>query len=147
MKYHNREARGFLENLEKTFLRRRKTIRMKSSFADLTWKTQAETFSETQFLEIDCGTRIDGKMATIRIQAWEDRWLWIDARMSGSAKKGGWAWAWTIEGRYLAGDKTSAIVEALEASIFEIATRLPSAVPEALSLIFKGLLSADLKRL
>lgn len=55
--------------------------------------------------------------ATTRLNIWDDRWVWIDAR---EASESGWIWSWTSDGR-LAGecsarDLIDAMVETVDLS-------------------------------
>jgi len=49
-------------------------------------------------LEVELRPWANDEKVSVRLFAWTDRWVCIDAR---AATKNGWAWQWTFEGRLL----------------------------------------------
>lgn len=66
---------------------------------------------EHEKVEIACDVAMARKL---RLFIWNDLWVFIDARTP--TKSSGWAWEFTHEGRFAAGE-ARALVEALEDSI------------------------------
>lgn len=50
----------------------------------------------------------------LRLQAWEDGWVWFDAR--GAAPGGGWMWEWTVDGRVNTARSAADLIEAFAQS-------------------------------
>ena len=58
-------------------------------------------------------TRISPFYRLVRMHAWDDRWVWIDARQAGQNR---WIWSWTLEGRLAAGLGGRDLLDAIERS-------------------------------
>jgi hypothetical protein len=70
--------------------------------------------SERGRTDVTIDYRVDAARVTLRIHAWGDRWVWIDARRSSKA---GWVWEFTAEGRFVASNGAREFVERAEATI------------------------------
>jgi len=51
--------------------------------------------------------------ALLRLWAWPDRFIWLDARRP---TKKGWDWSWTLDGRLVVSVSASEAIAALEAT-------------------------------
>jgi len=83
----------FLEGLAFAFRKRRKSLSHRSSAPECVKVYELVGDNRMERLEIylpKCGK------AMLRLHAWPDRQIWLDARQP---TKMGWAWAWTREGR------------------------------------------------
>ena len=58
-------------------------------------------------------TRIEPLYRLIRVHAWDDRWVWIDARQADKTR---WIWSWTLEGRLAPGLGGLHLLDAIERS-------------------------------
>ena len=58
-------------------------------------------------------TRTEPLYRLIRVHAWDDRWVWIDARQSQQQR---WIWSWTLEGRLGPGLGGVHLLDAIERS-------------------------------
>ncbi len=101
----------FLEALAIGFRKRRKAIRNKALRANYVKAYEILNSEKKERLEIDIedGPTLSG--ATLRMHAWPDRVIWLDAR---KPTKQGWAWSWTYDGRLGGTYAPRDIVEALE---------------------------------
>jgi hypothetical protein len=82
--------------------------------------------------------RVDGRSVILRVHAWEDRWLWVDARHSC---KGGWQWQFSAQGRFLPAAGARAVVTKVEEMLR--AAHLPAeGVTRALAAIWARCLAA-----
>jgi hypothetical protein len=98
----------FLESVAFAFRKRRKSLKHRASNVDFAKVYERMASEKLARLEIDLLKYDD---ATIRLWAWPDRQIWLDARRP--AKKG-WAWSWTYEGRLLGERSAPDIIAALE---------------------------------
>jgi hypothetical protein len=55
--------------------------------------------------------RVAGDDVQLRVHAWGDRWIWVDARR---ASKAGWVWEYTSEGRFVSPGEARGLVELIE---------------------------------
>jgi hypothetical protein len=55
--------------------------------------------------------RVEGAHVQLRVRAWGDRWIWVDARRSSKA---GWVWEYTNEGRFISPSGAGGLVELVE---------------------------------
>ena len=78
----------------------------------------------------------------LRVHAWEDRWLWIDARHSS---KLGWLWEFNTEGRLLPPPSPTAVITRIEA-MMDVAHQPPADVPRLMSAIWTHALARGLRR-
>lgn len=100
----------FLEALALAFRKRRKALRHKARGAGYAKIYERVGDEKMERLEIHL-PKYDG--ALLRLHAWPDRKIWLDARRS--AKKG-WAWSWTKEGRLLGTWSAAEAMQILEAT-------------------------------
>ena len=104
---------------------------------------QADDYGEViDRCEITIAFRVDGRSVLIRAHAWEDRWLWIDARHSS---KKGWTWEFSTEGRLLPPPSPAAVITRLE-SMMDAAHQPPVEVPRLMSAIWTHALAKGLRR-
>ncbi len=73
----------------------------------------------------------------LRLHAWPDRWVWLDARCP---TKKGWAWSWTYEGRLLGEHSASAIIKTIEDTLGPL-HRMDSSKTDEFSTLWKPLLA------
>lgn len=100
----------FLEELALAFRKRRKALRHKATGAGYAKVYERIGDEKVERLEIHL-PKHDG--ALLRLHAWPDRMIWLDARRSA---KTGWAWSWTKEGRLLGTCSAVDAVQTLEAT-------------------------------
>jgi hypothetical protein len=55
--------------------------------------------------------RGEGPDVQLRVHAWGDRWVWVDARRNSKA---GWMWEYTNEGRFILPGGARGLVELIE---------------------------------
>jgi hypothetical protein len=127
----------FLQSVAEAFRRRRKALNHRASRADCQKVYEVSESSRTERLEIylEDGTRQRG--ALLRLHAWPDRWIWVDARRS---TKTGWAWEWTYEGRLLGKHAGQDVVEALEKT-YDLLPSMDAALTQELVKPWKRLLA------
>jgi len=58
--------------------------------------------------------RVEGAHVQLRVHAWGDRWIWVDARRGS---KTGWVWEYTSEGRFISPSGARGLVEFIEKTI------------------------------
>lgn len=85
---------------------------------------------------INLSYRLEGQRAALRLLVWPDRWVWVDCRRS---TKVGWAWACTIEGRFLARGGARTLIEKVEETL--LATRSGDQVPERVARVWSSYLA------
>lgn len=102
----------FLGDLLSSLTRRRKAIRRRVRTLRFERMSDAIDGSELAKVEIECD--LLASRTVLRLNAWDDRWVWFDARRSS---KTGWVWQFTAEGRLLGNQLTRELVAAFEASI------------------------------
>jgi hypothetical protein len=92
--------------------------------------------------DVSIAYRIEGARVELRVHAWGDRWVWIDARRHS---KSGWVWEFTNEGRFVspngARDLVACVEDTLDASFLA-----SSKVSQAMSLIWSKRLSTGPRR-
>jgi MoxR-like ATPase len=87
---------------------------------------------ERERTNVSIAYRVSAARVMLRVHAWDDRWVWIDARR---ASKSGWVWEFTTEGRIVAPGGARALVALAEETLD--VSFLPSAeVPSAMSAIW-----------
>jgi len=86
--------------------------------------------------------RIDGRSVIVRVHAWPDRWVWVDARHS---VRGGWQWQFTTQGRFIV-DGARALVANAEKTV-HAAHRPAGEVPAAMHAIWDGVLISGIRRI
>jgi hypothetical protein len=102
----------FLDDLLSSLTRRRKAIKHRVRALRAERVSDSSDGLESAKVEIQCDLLAPRTM--LRLNAWADRWIWVDARRSG---KSGWVWQFTTEGRLLGDQLARELVAALEASI------------------------------
>lgn len=100
----------FLKNILGGLSKRRKAIRYKVRQISIEKVRERTDSEEREKLEITC----EWNAKKLRLFLWDDRWVFIDARMSS---KQGWAWEFTHQGRLMGIADARVLVAALEQSI------------------------------
>jgi hypothetical protein len=107
---------SFVDNVQAAFVRRRKPI--KHHGVSIEWKAAIEAGNDREAqmarIDVDLSYRAGGQRILLRLIAWDDRWIWLDARRS---TKRGWAWSCTVEGRFFAAVGARELVARLERTI------------------------------
>ena len=106
--YWPRFEDSLLEDIAFSLRKRRKTLKHSTDGIRCERLVEIEDSETTEKMELE--VRLTNK-TSVRVFAWSDRWLWVDAR--ASAKKG-WAWEWTRDGRLLGGCGGKDVVGAIE---------------------------------
>jgi hypothetical protein len=99
----------FLTELATAFRNRRRALSHRACNVELI-KAHEEGDSGRERLEIQIGG-IVGRGPLLRLHAWNDRLVWLDARRPA---KEGWAWSWTTEGVTTATSGASHLLDAIE---------------------------------
>lgn len=102
----------FLAELLDCIRRRRKSL-----------KHQTRSFTVERLVEMGSGDPVErieiearlGAKTVVRLFAWQSRQIWIDARQPGAG--GGWAWAFTDEGRLTGENDARSLLAAFEATL------------------------------
>ena len=89
---------------------RRKAIRYRLRRVSAEKVLERTDSQEREKVEITC----EGHGQKLRLFLWDDRWVFIDARMPS---KRGWAWEFTYQGRLIGAADARSLVGALEQSI------------------------------
>src|SRR3954468_7139072 len=98
----------FLESVAFAFRKRRKALSHRARHAEFAKVYELMGAEKLERLEIDLA-KYDG--ASLRLWAWPDRQIWLDARLLA---KTGWVWSWTHEGRLLGERSAADAIKALE---------------------------------
>lgn len=93
---------------------------------------------ETERCSTTLTLRVDGRSVIVRVQAWHDRWLWVDARHSSAA---GWRWEFTVQGRFLPSQGARAVVTRVE-KMLRAAHLAPAQAPQVMAEIWSKSLAA-----
>jgi hypothetical protein len=106
----------FLEDVAYGLRKRRKAISRMFSLVEC-YKVY-ETFHgrKEEKLELHIDENTSRRSPGLRLFAWVDRSLWIDARAISDKGKKGWKWTWTAEGRLVGGLSGCNLVSAIEQS-------------------------------
>ena len=115
---------AFLAEVVSALAKRRKAIRHKVRNIAVEKLVERSNGYEGEKIEVELS--VAGQ--TFRLQIWEDRWAFVDARRPD--KRAGWAWEFTRQGRLVGAVDARAVVELLERSI-EAATLQSSAALES----------------
>ena len=99
----------FLESLAVSFRKRRKSLSHRTRRAEVAKVYELVDGKKLERLEIDL---VKYDEASLRLHAWPDRLIWLDARR---LTKKGWAWSWTREGRLLGEPRL--VIAALEQTL------------------------------
>ena len=121
----------FLADILAALAKRRRALRHKTGDIAVEKVLEATSGAEDEKLEISC----DVGPARLRLFAWADRWIFIDARTA--TKTGGWEWEFSQQGRLLGGE-ARALIGVFERSID--ATAMKST--ESLEDVWKPLLAS-----
>ena len=130
----------FLDQFESQFALRRRF-----------WKRQGARFSlersfddswQMERVEISIRPMRRLSKAIFQVNAWEDRWIWLDAR-EGSRE--GWVWEWASEGRATQSVFGRCLAEKIEESFDQISHAGPE-IAFHLSKIWHGSLASGPKR-
>lgn len=118
---------------------RRRSRALKHSGGELRCERTIERFEDRdrEKLEVTFRRRPNTKSVTVRLFAWSDRWVWIDAR---EPTKQGWKWEWTAEGRVSGAGLGKKIVDALERTI-AASGEASETIQDDLQLLWKPLLA------
>lgn len=108
----------FLNSVLFSLKKRQKAIKYKVS--SITCEKIVEIDEGERFEKLEIDVQLLTSRCSFRIFAWDDRWVWIDARRGS---KNGWKWEWSDEGRLLGSFTGRDVVDALEftqATFFEM---------------------------
>lgn len=106
-----------LENLAFSLRKRHKALKHKVGKLDCERIIELADGQRVEKMELALHPLASGHSVCLRVFAWEDRWIWLDAR---AATKRGWAWEWTYEGRLLGEYSGREIVEGIETTLTSI---------------------------
>ena len=136
--------RNFPHTLNEAFAARRRAIRFIGARLE---SVVAPDGADSRGHELERGEtmlafRVDGRSVILRVHAWQDRWLWVDARHSS---KRGWTWEFTAQGRFLPAAGARAVVAKVE-EMLRAAHLPPADVPRSMAVIWARTLAAGPKR-
>lgn len=100
----------FLADVIIALSKRRKAIRHKTRNLAVARVLERTSAAEHEKLEVSA----DVNAARLRLFVWDDRWVFVDARVP--TKGSGWAWEFTYQGR-LAGPAARTLIAAFERTI------------------------------
>jgi hypothetical protein len=100
----------FLESICIAFQKRRKSLSHRASYADIAKVYERRGPDAEEHVEIDL---VKYDRALLRLWAWPDRFIWLDARRP---TKKGWDWSWTRDGRLVGSSSAPDVIAALEAT-------------------------------
>jgi hypothetical protein len=121
----------FLSDTLAALAKRRRAIRHKTRGLAVDKVLERTGAEEQEKLEISA----EVGAARLRLFVWDDRWVFIDARIP--TKTSGWEWEFSYQGR-LVGDDTRALFGGFEQSIDAVAAQSD----EALDNVWRPLLAA-----
>src|SRR4051812_19467133 len=102
----------FLDDFGAWLAKRSKAIKYQG--AQLAFQRCDEPRGEPAYVGVQISFPVEARTVSVRLKAWADRWIWLDARRS---TKRGWAWSVTLDGRLIASDLAGDLVQQLEATI------------------------------
>lgn len=104
----------FLESIRFSLSKRSKALKHNTQSCSFERVWEGELDSRIEKIEICLNLHDDSRGTRVRLYAWDNGWLWLDAR---AAQKKGWRWEWSYEGRRLGEFDGRDIVAALEDTI------------------------------
>lgn len=104
----------FLESIRFSLSKRSKTLKHNTQGFSCERVWEADEESKIEKIEIEFDLYDDSRGTAVRLSAWEDGWLWIDAY---ALKKNGRRWEWSYEGRLLGEFNGRDVIAALEDTI------------------------------
>lgn len=123
MKEHSEWKEDFSRAVLDAFRKRSKSISRRGASLEYTPVKEITNGRESDRSRTDVtiAYRVDGAPVKLRVRAWGDRWVWVDARR---VSKSGWVWEFTSEGRLLpssaARDLVSRTEETMDASFLPV---------------------------
>ena len=107
----------FLADVARSVKKRHKALKhsIRSINCDKVYEAD-ESGEKSEKLELTLRQSSSPKGLQLRLFAWPDRWVWVDARQ---AAKKGWKWEWTHEGRLLGVFGGRDLISAVEKALFD----------------------------
>ena len=115
---------NFLADLSAALKKRRKALKHKSRLLNCERLIESDDGVRTEKMELDIQLWTRNRL---KVHAWSDRWLWVDAR---APTKKGWAWEWDYDGRLLGPLTGTEVIGAIEETIDGISGAKSDAVNE-----------------
>jgi len=101
----------FLTSLSASYSKVRRSLKYNSHSLSFTKVLDRVNDEKVEKIELSIQSSRSIHNIRIRLYAWSDRWVWIDARKSESE---GWAWEYTTEGRLNGSASERALMAALK---------------------------------
>lgn len=102
---------GFIDELRFSLRKRQKAIKHQVRAIESERLIDRSDEGDLTGISVQCALWVP--RTTIRLSAWDDRWVWFDARQGS---KEGWRWFYTHEGRIFGEESGRRLVAGLEAS-------------------------------
>jgi hypothetical protein len=135
---------GFPTEVCRTFERRHRALHLLDAEIDsLLVPDTGVHGADIHRAETTIQLRIEGRSVIVRVHAWPDRRVWIDARHS---IRGGWRWQFTTQGRFVNAVGARALVANVE-KMLRTAQRPAGEVPDAMRAIWSDLLIGGARRI
>ena len=136
------DENDFAAAVRLAFLKRNKALSRRGATVECTPVKEIVDGHESDVgrTDVRIAYRVQGARISLRLTAWGDRWVWVDARRSS---KLGWAWESTSKGRFFAPDEARDLVARVEETLS--ACHLPVGdVPRAISAIWSECLAVEI---
>lgn len=131
------EVLDFARDVASCLAKRSKAIKHRGARVELHLAEAKPPDDPSASVEISVSYAVQGATVRLRVIAWDDRWIWVDARRS---TKQGWAWSVTCQGRFLDQSGPSGVIRRVEESLS--ATRNPDdAIPSLVKEIWADCLA------
>lgn len=135
---------GFPATVWRAFERRQRTLHLLDADHDSQLVPDCDARGvDFHRCEITIQLRVDGRSVIVRVHAWPDRWVWIDARHS---VHGGWRWQFTTQGRFVNIGGARALVANVE-KMLRTAQRPAAEVADAMHVIWESSLIGGIRRI
>ena len=143
-KEHSSEAAAFSVAFLEAFRKRSKALSRRGAKVECSPVKEIVDGRESQRGRTDLTVkyRVEGAHVQLRVHAWGDRWVWVDARRSSKA---GWVWEYTSAGRFISPDGARGLVELIETTI-DCSYLVPADVPAAIAAIWSKCLAVGPRR-
>lgn len=108
------EVLDFVRDVASCLAKRSKAIKHRGARVELHIEEAKPPDDPSASVEVSVSYLIQGATVRLRVIAWDDRWIWVDARR---LTKRGWAWSVTCQGRFLDQSGPSGVIRRVEETI------------------------------
>jgi hypothetical protein len=139
---NNSERVDFSAALLEAFRKRSKALSRRGATVECIPVKEIVDGRESELGRTDVTIRYRGPHAQLRVHAWGDRWVWVDARRGSKA---GWVWEYTGEGRFISPSGAPGLVQLVEQTM-DCAHLAASDVSRAMAAIWSKCLAVGPRR-